>query len=366
MILTRAGWSDVRETGAACLALSAGPPLAGANAGPRAPRSAAAALAGLGTPPAAAGRRRGPPPGAEHRVHHGRRPRLRRRRCYGRRDYTTPNIDRLAAEGMRFTQAYANSAVCSATRVGLITGRYQYRLPVGLEEPLAGTDRRRPAARASHVAVAAAEGRLSDRRWWASGTWARCRSTGRCRAATSISGASTAARSTITRTASRGEADLWDDDVAVRAGRLPDRPDRRPRRRPIDGIAQGEPAVLHQPALQRAALAVGGARRRGGVRSGIAKDRRLRRLRRRHAARPTPRMVQRHGPPDRPRAAGARRAAGCRADTIVVFTSDNGGERFSRHLAVHRQEDRAARRGPAHPGIVRWPASPPPAQLTTR
>src|SRR5215467_7330506 len=56
--------------------------------------------------------------------------------CYGRRDYTTPNIDGLAAQGMRFTQAYANSAVCTATRVGLITGRYQYRLPVGLEEPL--------------------------------------------------------------------------------------------------------------------------------------------------------------------------------------------------------------------------------------
>lgn len=57
--------------------------------------------------------------------------------CYGRPDYVTPNIDRLAAEGVKFTQAYANSAVCTATRVALITGRYQYRLPVGLEEPLA-------------------------------------------------------------------------------------------------------------------------------------------------------------------------------------------------------------------------------------
>jgi arylsulfatase A-like enzyme len=56
--------------------------------------------------------------------------------CYGRRDYRTPNIDRLASEGMKFQQAYANSAVCSATRTALITGRYQYRLPVGLEEPI--------------------------------------------------------------------------------------------------------------------------------------------------------------------------------------------------------------------------------------
>jgi arylsulfatase A-like enzyme len=62
--------------------------------------------------------------------------------CYGRRDFTTPNIDRIAAEGMKFTQAYANSAVCSATRTALITGRYQYRLPIGLEEPLGSGEKR--------------------------------------------------------------------------------------------------------------------------------------------------------------------------------------------------------------------------------
>jgi arylsulfatase A-like enzyme len=56
--------------------------------------------------------------------------------CYGRPDLSTPNIDRIAAGGVRFLQAYANSAVCSATRLALITGRYQYRLRLGLEEPL--------------------------------------------------------------------------------------------------------------------------------------------------------------------------------------------------------------------------------------
>ena len=60
--------------------------------------------------------------------------------CYGRPDLSTPNIDSLAAKGVRLLQAYANSAVCSATRTALITGRYQYRLPIGLEEPLAGRD----------------------------------------------------------------------------------------------------------------------------------------------------------------------------------------------------------------------------------
>jgi len=58
--------------------------------------------------------------------------------CYGRPDLSTPNIDHIAANGVRFLQAYANSAVCTATRTALITGRYQYRLRIGLEEPLAG------------------------------------------------------------------------------------------------------------------------------------------------------------------------------------------------------------------------------------
>jgi arylsulfatase A-like enzyme len=55
---------------------------------------------------------------------------------YGQAAFTTPNLDQMAAEGVRFTQAYANSAVCSATRFALITGRYQYHFRGGLEEPL--------------------------------------------------------------------------------------------------------------------------------------------------------------------------------------------------------------------------------------
>lgn len=57
--------------------------------------------------------------------------------CYGRRDYQTPHLDRLAREGVKFRNAYANACVCSPTRVALMTGRYQQRLAVGLEEPIA-------------------------------------------------------------------------------------------------------------------------------------------------------------------------------------------------------------------------------------
>ena len=50
--------------------------------------------------------------------------------CYGSRFYETPNIDRLAAEGMRFTDGYAACAVCSPTRAAVMTGRYPARTGV--------------------------------------------------------------------------------------------------------------------------------------------------------------------------------------------------------------------------------------------
>lgn len=48
--------------------------------------------------------------------------------CYGSDFYETPNIDSLAAQGMRFTDAYAACPVCSPTRASIMTGRYPARL----------------------------------------------------------------------------------------------------------------------------------------------------------------------------------------------------------------------------------------------
>ncbi|MEK6233287.1 MAG: sulfatase-like hydrolase/transferase, partial [Planctomycetales bacterium] len=50
--------------------------------------------------------------------------------CQGSKVYETPNIDRLAKEGMRFTDAYAACAVCSPTRAAVMTGRYPARTGV--------------------------------------------------------------------------------------------------------------------------------------------------------------------------------------------------------------------------------------------
>jgi arylsulfatase A-like enzyme len=63
--------------------------------------------------------------------------------CYGGRGFdgtgresVSPNLDKLAAAGMKFTQGYSNSPVCSPTRFAMITARWQYRLRGALDEPI--------------------------------------------------------------------------------------------------------------------------------------------------------------------------------------------------------------------------------------
>jgi arylsulfatase A-like enzyme len=50
--------------------------------------------------------------------------------CYGSKFYKTPNLDRLAAQSMRFTDAYAATPVCSPTRASIMTGKYPARLHI--------------------------------------------------------------------------------------------------------------------------------------------------------------------------------------------------------------------------------------------
>jgi arylsulfatase A-like enzyme len=50
--------------------------------------------------------------------------------CYGAKDYPTPNLDRMAKEGMRFTDFYVAQPVCSASRTALLTGCYPNRVGI--------------------------------------------------------------------------------------------------------------------------------------------------------------------------------------------------------------------------------------------
>src|SRR5688500_2155673 len=58
--------------------------------------------------------------------------------CYGCPDTRTPNLDRMAAEGAKFTSGYASAPVCSPTRVALLTGQYQQRQGNAFEAYLGG------------------------------------------------------------------------------------------------------------------------------------------------------------------------------------------------------------------------------------
>jgi arylsulfatase A-like enzyme len=63
--------------------------------------------------------------------------------CYGARAPATPCLDAMASAGLRFTDGYSNSPVCSPTRFALMTGRYQYRLRGAAEEPITSKARGR-------------------------------------------------------------------------------------------------------------------------------------------------------------------------------------------------------------------------------
>lgn len=56
--------------------------------------------------------------------------------CYGQTKYSTPHIDKLARQGIQFMHAYAGAPLCTPTRTSFMTGRYPARTPVGLMEPL--------------------------------------------------------------------------------------------------------------------------------------------------------------------------------------------------------------------------------------
>ncbi len=64
--------------------------------------------------------------------------------CYGSTFYETPNVDQLAASGMRFTNAYAACPVCSPTRASIVTGKYPQR--VGVTDYINPAGRNQPQA----------------------------------------------------------------------------------------------------------------------------------------------------------------------------------------------------------------------------
>jgi len=271
--------------------------------------------------------------------------------CNGRRDYETPNIDRIAERGTRFTQGYANSAVCSATRLALITGRYQYRLPLGLEEPLAGKpDVGLPPEHPTLPSLLRAAGygtTLIGK--WHLGTLPAF--------GPSLSGYDqfwgirSGAIDYYSHKNPRGEDDLWDGDTNIRqAGYVTDLLGDRAVGA-IEGYAKSGQRFLlslhftaphwpwEAPGDQAVSERLSGTRLRhfdGGTQRTYARMVRAMDLQ-------IGRVLQ------------ALEAHGLADNTIVVFTSDNGGERFSDTWPFTGIKTELLEGGLRVPALLCWP-----------
>jgi arylsulfatase A-like enzyme len=280
--------------------------------------------------------------------------------CYGRREYTTPNIDRIAARGVRFTQAYANSAVCSATRLALITGRYQYRLPLGLEEPLAGKrDVGLPPDHPTLPSLLKAAGYATTLIGkWHLGQPPKFGPT--LSGFDRFWGIRSGAIDYYTNLNARGEHDLWDGDVPVHAnGYLTDVLGDRAVEVVKAHAGNGQPFLLslHFNAPHWPWVAPGDQ----------AESERLRGTSLRHydggTQRTYARMVEAM---DRQigRVLQALDANGQADNTIVIFTSDNGGERFSDTWPFTGVKTELLEGGLRVPAVLCWPRAIPAGQVS--
>jgi arylsulfatase A-like enzyme len=276
--------------------------------------------------------------------------------CYGRPDYETPVLDRLARQGVRMTSAYAAAPVCSPTRCAFHTGRYPQRLEVGLLEPLtmrtplAGLDPGHPTV-ASLLRASGYETALVGK--WHLGF--RTESGPNAHGYDHFFGVKGGAvdyfthrRAALPGAASRaGERDLWEDLAPIeRVGYLTDLLTdraiellRRKRSRPL--YLSLHYTAPHSPWEGPEDAAIGHEDHGAGpmVEGGSAKI---------YAA------MMRRMDAGIGRVLAALEASGQDRRTLVVFTSDNGGERYSFNWPFSFHKFDLWEGGIRVPAIVRW------------
>jgi arylsulfatase A-like enzyme len=275
--------------------------------------------------------------------------------CYGRRDFETPSIDRIAAEGLRFEQAYANSSVCTASRVALMTGRYQYRLPIGLEEPLRSTSERTVGLPSEHPSLPSLL-KTAGYQTALVGTWHLGRPPAfgpRLSGYDRFFGFHSGVLDYFTHKFGPPHTDtedLWEDDQKVRVpGYLTDVLSDRAVATIGEFANAGRPFFLslhfnaphwpwEGPEDEAGALRLKSLFHFDG---GTQRTYQL--------------MVQRMDL-QIGRVLQALEAAGVADNTVVIFTSDNGGERFSDTWPFTGKKTELLEGGLRIPAVIRWPA----------